>query len=239
MTPWSEPTPPVYIPNEERIFLAKADKARIETGLPSAYLDVYQWFSEAGTTIAAKLEKLQLGQFVGGRPPKTEVFRPANNTLRDEEIPVFTGSVLADIASASTGDIDLSEHADLKLDLKKLKQLGVVDKALLVDRFGQLMTLDPKASVDDVAVAEKVVENERKSIRAVIKERGEVASAPNDLKKLSKTSGGGYPSSGMADDPMGQMGGMGNPLKKGAAKAAKKATTKKPASGAAGSNAAN
>ena len=240
VTPWSEPTPPVYIPNEERIFLAKADKARIETGLPSAYLDVYQWFSEAGTTIAAKLEKLQLGQFVGGRPPKTEVFRPANNTLRDEEIPVFTGSVLADIASASTGDIDLLvEHADLKLDLKKLKQLGVVDKALLVDRFGQLMTLDPKASVDDVAVAEKVVENERKSIRAVIKERGEVASAPNDLKKLSKTSGGGYPSSGTADDPMGQMGGMGNPLKKGAATAAKKATTKKPASGAAGSNAAN
>ena len=122
VTPWSEPTPPVYIPNEERIFLAKADKARIETGLPSAYLDVYQWFSEAGTTIAAKLEKLQLGQFVGGRPPKTEVFRPANNTLRDEEIPVFTGSVLADIASASTGDIDLSEHADLKLDCWKSRR---------------------------------------------------------------------------------------------------------------------
>ncbi len=244
VTPWSEPTPPVYIPNEERIFLAKADKAKIETGLPSAYLDVYQWFSEAGTTISAKLEKLQLGQFVGGRPPKTEVFRPANNTLRDEEIPVFTGSVLADIAAASTGDIDLSEHADLKLDLKKLKQLGVVDKALLVDRYGQLVTLDPKASVDDVAQAEKVVENERKSIRADIKSRTEVASsAGGDLKsKFGKSGGGGYPSSGMTapDDPMGQMG-LGNPLKKGGAKGAgaKKAQPKKPAGATAGNNAAN
>lgn len=228
VTPWSDPTPLVFIPNEERIFLTKADKARIETGLPSAYLDVYQWFSEAGTTIAAKLEKLQLGQFVGGRPPKTEVFRPANNTLRDEEVPVFTGSVLADIASASTGDLDLAEHADLKLDAKKLKQLGVVDKALLVDRFGQLVTLDPKASVDDQAQSEKVVENERRRIRATIKERGDVASAPNDLKKLSKSgvaAGGGVP--GM-DDSMSMMmqQGSGNPLKKGGGKAAKKPAAK-------------
>ncbi len=245
VTPWSEPTPPVFIPNEERIFLAKADKAKIETGLPSAYLDVYQWFSEAGTTIAAKLEKLQLGQFVGGRPPKTEVFRPANNTLRDEEVPVFTGSVLADIASAATTDIDLAEHADLKLDLKKLKQLGVVDKALLVDRFGQLVTLDPKASVDDVAQAEKVVENERKSIRADIKARTEVASsAGGDLKSFGKKGGGGggYLGSGAAgsDNPMGQMGqtGLGNPLKKGSTKGAKKAAPKK-AGGAAPMSPAN
>jgi len=231
MTPWSEPTPPVFIPNEERIFLAKADKAKIDTGLPSAYLDVFQWFSEAGTTISAKLEKLQLGQFVGGRPPKTEVFRPAKNTLRDEEIPVFTGSVLADIASASTGEIDPSEHADLNLDTKKLRQLGVVDKALLVDRFGQLVALDPKASVDDLAQSERVVESERRSFRAAKKD--DDSSASNDLKKLSRTAGGGYPGVGTsgAEDPtmamMGMMGG-GNPLKRGGAnKATKNATQKK------------
>jgi hypothetical protein len=158
--------------------------------------------------------------------------------LRDEEIPVFTGNVLADIASASTGDIDPTEHSDLKLDSKKLKQLGVVDKALLVDRFGQLVTLDPKAAADDVAQAEKVVENERKSIRAVIKERGEVATASNnDLQTLSKR-GGGVPGSEMMGDPTGQMSAMGNPLKKGAAKAAKKAPVKKPVGAAGGSNGA-
>lgn len=241
VTPWSEPTQPVVIQNEERIFLAKADKAKIETGLPSAYIDVYQWFSEAGTTIAAKLEKLQLGQFVGGRPPKTEVFRPANNTLREEEIPVFTGSVLADIASAAIGDLDLAEHADLKLDAKKLKQLGVVDKALLVDRFGQLVALDPKASADDLSQAEKVVENERRSIRAAIKERGEVATSPNDLMRLQKAGGAGMPAGAAADNPMMTLmqKGMGSPLKKGGAKASKKASPKNPMGPAPGSAAAN
>ena len=235
VTPWSEPTPLVFIPNEERIFLTKADKAKIETGLPSAYLDVYQWFSEAGTTIAAKLEKLQLGQFVGGRP-KPEVFRPANNTLGFEEVPVFTGSVLADIAATPSFDADfLAENADLKLDAKKLKLLGVVDKALLVDRFGQLVTLDPKAAADDHAQSEKTVENERRSIRATIKERGEVASAPNDLKRLGGKAGGAAGAGMMgADDPMSLMmqKGAGNPLKKGGGKAAKKPVGKNSGGGA-------
>ncbi len=243
VTDWSEPTPPVFIKNDEFIFLAKADKAKIETGLPSAYLDVYQWFSEAGTTIAAKLEKLQLGQFVGGRPPKTEVFRPANNTLRDEEVPVFTGSVLADIAAASTGDIDLAEHADLKLDPKKLKLLGVVDKALLVDRFGQLVTLDPKASADDVAQAEKVVETERRSIRASIKERGDGATASNDLIRLQKSGGaGGAAMTGAAaNDPMAMLGqkGMGSPLKNKGGKGAKNSPLPKKSGGAPTANPAN
>ena len=175
---------------------------------------------------------------MGGRPPKTEVFRPANNTLRDEEVPVFTGSVLADISATPTFDADfLAENADLKLDAKKLKLLGVVDKALLVDRFGQLVTLDPKASVDDHAQSEKTVENERRSIRATIKERGDVASAPNDLKRLGGKSGGAA-SAGMPgmDDPMSNMmqKGSGNPLKKGGGKAAKKAPAKN--SGAGGAN---
>lgn len=233
VSPWSEPTPPVYVRNEEKVFLAKADKAKIETGLPMAYLDVYQWFSEAGTTIVAKLEKLQLGQFVGGRPPKTEVFRPASYTLRDEEIPVFTGSVLADVAAASIGDLELAEHLDLKVDSKKLKQLGVVDKALLVDRFGQLVALDPKASssIDELAQAQDDVDRERRAIRAYKKDHADVASTTSDLDKLRRpgAEAGGAAMPGGYDQMMAmQQPGMGSPLKKGGAKGAgKKAPPKK------------
>ena len=220
VTPWSEPTAPVYFPNDERIFLARVDKARTETGLPSAYLDVYQWFSEAGTTIAAKLEKLQLGQFVGGRPPKTEVFRLAEYTLKEEEIPVFTGSVLADISASAAVDLDFAENSDLKLDARKMKQLGVVDKALLVDRFGQLVTLDPKRSTEELAQAEQVVDRERRGIRAALKARPEVPQDGNTLY--------GMP----GDDPMGtqmqMQRGQASPLKKGGPKGSKKATSKKP-----------
>ena len=227
VTPWSEPTPHVFVPEEQRIFLAKAEKSRsTETGLPSANIDVYQWFSEAGTTIAAKVEKLQLGQFIGGRCPKTEVYRPANDTLKEEEVPVFTGSLLADVAAAPTvAGFDPAEHADLKLDEKKLKQLTSADKALIVDRYGQLAILDTKTATDERSVAEGIVENERRGIRARLKDRPAEDKAGGDLKNLA----GGDNSGSMMSSGMMQSGmGGGNSLKKDQKSSA---TKKAPAKG--------
>ncbi len=227
VTPWSEPTPHVFVPEEQRIFLAKAEKSRsTDTGLPSANIDVYQWFSEAGTTIAAKVEKLQLGQFIGGRCPKTEVYRPANDTLKEEEVPVFTGSLLADVAAAPTvAGFDPAEHADLKLDEKKLKQLTSADKALIVDRYGQLAILDTKTATDERSVAEGIVENERRGIRARLKDRPAEDKAGGDLKNLA----GGDNSGSMMSSGMMQSGmGGGNSLKKDQKSSA---TKKAPAKG--------
>lgn len=229
VTPWSEPTPHVVVPEEQRLFLAKAEKPRSDTGLPSAIIDVYQWFSEAGTTIAAKTEKLQLGQFIGGLCKETEVFRPAGDTLNKEEVPVFTGSLLADVAPAPVAaGFDLAEHADLKLDDKKLKQWATADKALVVDRYGQMAILDTKTATDERSAAERVVENERRDIRARIKDRPTATTGESDLTALT----GGSSASAMADMMAGSgmmMQGMtgGNVLKKGAkTPATKKATGK-------------
>jgi hypothetical protein len=228
VTPWSEPTPPVYIPEEQKIFLTKTDKARAETGLPSAFLDVYQWFAEAGTTIAAKLERLQLGQFVGGWSTNTEVYRPATDQLVNESVPVYTGSLLTDLApTAAPTDFDFSEHADLKLDLKKLRQLDVVDRALLVDRFGELVTLNPKASIDERAAAEAQVDRERAGVRARMKERPQLTDpAGGDLASMRMMYAGSSDDDmsarmgmmGMMGSGSGMMPGMGggNALRKGA-----------------------
>ncbi len=228
VTPWSEPTPHVFVPEDQRIFLTKAEKSRsTDTGLPSANIDVYQWFSEAGTTIAAKVDKLQLGQFIGGRCPKTEVYRPANDTLKEEEVPVFTGSLLADVAAApTTAGFDPAEHADLKLDDKKLKQLTTADKALIVDRYGQLAILDTKTATDERSVAEGIVENERRGIRARLKDRPAEDKAGGDMKGLM---GGSDPNSMMGSGGM-MMSGMGggNSLKKDKKSSA---TKKAPAKG--------
>lgn len=230
-TPWSEPTPPAVVPEEQRIFLAKADKPRPDTGLPSANLDVYQWFAEAGTTIAAKVEKLQLGQFIGGRCPKTEVYRPASDTLKEEEVPVFTGNLLADVAVAPTAaGFDLTEHADLKLDDKKLKQWTTADKALVVDRFGQMAILDTKSAMDERQAAESVVENERRGVRARLKERPATTdSSGGDLSNFVQAEGGAGGTDPMMMQQMMMMQGMGggNALKKGA----KPQATKKPPKG--------
>lgn len=237
VTPWSEPTPHVIVPEEQRMFLAKAEKAKADTGLPSAQIDVYQWFSDAGTTIAAKVEKLQLGQFISGPCKDTEVYRPAQDTLKKEEVPVFTGSLLADLAVApTTSGFDLVEHADLKLDDKKLKQLTTADKALVVDRYGQMAILDSKGAIDERTAAERIVENERRAIRERLKNRPEPTTSGGGL-------GGLVPRGDGTDDPMMMqmqqmmqpgMGG-GNSLKKGAKPAApKKGSTKGKAAPGAG-----
>ncbi len=236
-TPWSEPTTYAYIPEEQHMFLAKAEKPKGD-GLPSAQIDVYQWFSEAGTTIAAKVEKLQLGQFIGGRVPETEVYRPAYDTLKKEEIPVFTGSLLTDVAAGSTASgFDLVEHADLKLDDKKLKQLTTSDKALVVDRYGQMAILDNKASADERSAADNIVDKERGDIRERLKNRPDNnAAAGGGLSKF-------IPKGDGTDDAMAEMQKMmqpgmggGNSLKKGAKPtAAKKTPVKgKPTGGKAG-----
>lgn len=223
VTPWSEPTPHVVVPEEQHLFLAKAEKPRADTGLPSATIDVYQWFSEAGTTIKANVEKLQLGQFIGGRCPKTEVYRPANNSLKEEEVPVFTGSLLADVAAApTTTGFDLAEHADLKLDDKKLKQLATTDKALVVDRFGQMAILDNKSMTDERAKQDKILDAERRAIRDEIKKRPTVDNAGGDLNMNDPMGINGM----MAGMTMPGMGG-GNSLKKGVkSPTAKKAPAK-------------
>ena len=209
ITPWSEPTAPTYFPEEQKVFLTKVDKARPDTGLPAATLDIIQWFTDSGMHIAAKLEKLQLGQFVGGRP-KIKVLRPGTESFKEEDVSIFTGSILADITSAP--ELDPVEHADLKVDAKRLKQVGV-DKALLVDRFGQLIALDPKASADELAVALKTVADEHKKWEYL--EKQQVATtAVSDLQRLhgSRSSSS---SSGPENTMMGTMM-PASPLKKGA-----------------------
>ena len=225
MTPWSEPTTPSVIPEEQKVFLTKVDRGRPEAGVaPTATLDVFQWFTDAGTNISVKLEKLQLGQFVGGRT-KTEVLRP-EASLKDEDIPVFTGSILADIAPAPIPELDAIEHADLKVDAKRLKQIGTVDKVLIVDRFGQLVALDPKVSEDDQKGWRKSVEDERRPWQHLKAQANALAAGrSSDLDRLT---GGGSSSAGsssgdMMMQMMGGMGGAQSPLKKSAGgKASKK-----------------
>ena len=127
---------------------------------------------------------------------------------------------MTDVAAGSTASgFDLVEHADLKLDDKKLKQLTTSDKALVVDRYGQMAILDNKASADERSVADGVVEKERGAIRDRLKNRPDNNPAGGALGKM-------IPKGDGTDDPMQMqmqqmmqpgMGG-GNSLKKGAKK---------------------
>ena len=84
---------------------------------------------------------------------------------------------LADIVAAPFPELDPIEHADLKVDAKKLKNLGTVDKALLVDRYGQLVTLDPKSATEELSQSEQTIEKQRERWK--------------QLKDKKQTQGGG------------------------------------------------
>ncbi len=236
-TPWSEPTTPVIVREEQKVFLAKADRARPDAGmvLPSAKFDIFQWFSDTGTYIMAKTDSLQLGQFVGGRL-KTEVLRPAAESFHDEDVSVFTGSVLTDIVAAAFPELDPVEHADLKVDAKKLKNLGTVDKALLVDRYGQLVTLDPKSTIDEQSQSERSIKNQReqwKDLKDKVQAQGSSSALDQMAKKFRGAAGGsGADSSGGG---MEAMKGAMNPIKKSSpGSGGKSSATKKSAKPARG-----
>ncbi len=217
-TPWSEPTTPVVVPEEQKVFLAKADRARPEAGtvLPSAKFDIFQWFSDAGTNILAKTDSLQLGQFVGGRL-KTQVLRPAADSFHEEDVSVFTGSVLTDIVAAPFPELDPVEHADLKVDVKKLKNLGTVDKALLVDRYGQLVTLDPKSTTDELKQSERSIKDQSelwKHLKDKEQPQGGGSALDKMAQRLRGASGSGSTDATAAGAGYGATMGAMNPTKK-------------------------
>lgn len=216
-TPWSEPTTPVFIPDEQKVFLAKVQKGRADGTMPNAAIDVFQWFAEAGTYISAKLEPLQLGQHIAGSS-KTEVLRPASETLKEETVSIYTGNVLTDIAAAPIVELDPTEHADLKVDAKKLKQIGTVDRALVVDRFGQLMTLDPKSAADEQADSQKSLSSERKPWEHLKGKEQAAAPGGGDFSRLAGSGGAADAglNAGASSAMMGGGYGSGgtNPLKK-------------------------
>lgn len=144
-TEWSEPTNPVVIREYQAYFLTKVNRSRSQT---SAEINVLKWYQEAGTLIQAELNKILPGQFIAAfkgndRDPggvETYVLRPANETLKKENIELVTKDVLLDIDGIDA--VTAEEHADLGINFKKRGEASVADQVLVVDQFGRLKTLD-------------------------------------------------------------------------------------------------
>jgi len=176
-TPWSQPSNTVMIGDDVKFFLGKVSPARGSRVFPSVNMNVFQWYSDAGTTINGSL-KTSYGQMIGGLS-KADVLRPAKQTFEEEDDVEFsTGRVLVDLYSAPKIIID--EHPDLQISSRSRGYVGIVDQALVVNRYGELVAVDPVSSSKERRLAENRYERERKPFE-FLKGKAAAAEGPGGL----------------------------------------------------------
>jgi len=143
-TDWSDPTVPIAVPDDANYFVAK-----VETGqrgmLPSAEIDLYQWAPDTGTVVNGVVKTL-IGQYFGGTV-RTHVVRPINGTYEREQFRFNTDDVLVDVAARPT--LDKTLHSDLDFPSNFKGVTGVADRVLVMNKFGELVCVDPVAREDE------------------------------------------------------------------------------------------
>ena len=142
-TEYSEPTPPVTVQDNSQFYVKRVDSAPGRTSLPSANMDVFQWFPETGTVVNKELS-VQLGQILGGRKT-AEVLRPAENIFDTESVLFSSRDALVDVSPGFSFDQNL--HKDILDELKNIpsvKRTGVSapEEAIVVDDNGDLHMVD-------------------------------------------------------------------------------------------------
>ena len=178
-TPWSEFSNAQVIPQDTQLYLSKVEKSRSMQRNATANVEIFQYYQKAGTTISTELKKLEVGEFIaaftreedgeieGG--VETVVLRPAEKRMDTEQNVEFaTRNVLLDLRPSET--ISPEFHADLNLDKSKKRQgYGLVDDVIVVDGFGDLVTLNTGiANNASLAQAKNRLNNQREPWKAIV-----------------------------------------------------------------------
>jgi len=200
-TKWSKPTAPVIVQEDSNYFLTKVDYPVSSASTPAARLNMYHWYPDVGTTVNTVVEA-HLGEVVGGLT-KAEVLDPASQTFEEQEITLQSNDLLIDIADAPL--VSQTDHPDLGLSTRSRLRgsLGLNDQVLVVNKYGELVALDP---VTDQPKAASLAQNYQAWADHYkwIKELAEQKGTGDDLTD------GLYPGTdGMGTDGMGTDSGMG------------------------------
>jgi hypothetical protein len=140
----SQPTEPVTVQDNAQFYVRRVDWRPGRPSLPSAEMDIFQWFAETGTVVNKALS-IQLGQILGGRKNGVEVLRPVDNVFDSESVLFSTKDALVDISPGFSFDPSL--HKDIFDDLKNVpgvKRAGIYapEQVLVVDDNGELRLVD-------------------------------------------------------------------------------------------------
>lgn len=192
-TPWSNETDPVVIGDDVQFFLTKLDsKYEVQRGLKyTAQFDVFQWNAETGMPVHDDALKVVYGQQIMETTKESTVLYPPTH-MKKEPFTFNTGDVLID----STEMPLLSEaaiHSDLKLPTDSKSRLAYVEKALLVNEYGELVTIDPQSTKSHAERTKWRFEKQTEPWEKVLEDPSDSGSKGSTLDQLSE----GVP------DPMG------------------------------------
>jgi hypothetical protein len=140
ITPWSEPTQPVYVEELTRYFLN--DVIHSEDGTPSAALmQLFQYDPQLGTMVSGAV-RVDAGQLIGGTLDDARTIDAASGEIRVGEYRFSTQDVLLDVIPAPEFDADV--HPDLQLsDSGVWMVIATPDNGLLtIDRASQSADLE-------------------------------------------------------------------------------------------------
>ncbi|MFN0199179.1 MAG: hypothetical protein ACKVT0_20715 [Planctomycetaceae bacterium] len=205
-TNWSEPSNPAYVARDVRYFMDKVQLYRTKS-VSGALFDVYQWYPASGTTVN-KVLPVALGQPIGGEFA-AHVLRPLEQSFEEEKKVQFdTGDLLVDARDATK--LNIAEHPDLQLQAKDSGRTGSVVQALVMNRSGDLVAIDPVSSAKARESAKKQLEREQspfEPLKDAVKNAEEEASSLDDL--LAPADAAASP-----EDRMGIRGRGKNPLRR-------------------------
>jgi hypothetical protein len=142
-TEWSEPTAPVTVQENSQFYVKRVDWRPGRPSLPSAQMDVFQWFAETGTVVNKELPVL-LGQILGGRK-QADVLRPAESVFDSESVLFSSKDALVDVAPGFSFDPNL--HKDIFDDLKSVPSIrktgaSAPELVVVVDDNGEIHMVD-------------------------------------------------------------------------------------------------
>ncbi|HVW01156.1 MAG TPA: hypothetical protein VHB77_12475 [Planctomycetaceae bacterium] len=167
---WSEPCQAVVVEKEYDFFLTDVDRGR-GRALPSARLAMFQWLRDVGSyinTTAVQPLVVGVGAYVGGKG-KSTLLEPAIPSMKKDQTVSFTSKdVLVDVAPSP--QVLIGEHPDLQLTSKvATRPVRVVpDEAVVVNQFGEMVTIDDLSGRKQEKKAEAMVDRERKDFEDLL-----------------------------------------------------------------------
>jgi hypothetical protein len=190
---WSEPCQAVVVEKEYDFYLTDVDRGR-GRALPSAKLAMFQWLRDVGSyinTTAVQPLVVGVGSYVGGKG-KSTLLEPAIPSMKKEQSVSFNSKdVLVDVAPAP--QMLLADHPDLQLTGKRsTRPIAVVpDEAVVVDQFGQMLTLDDINGRKQEKKAEAMVDRERKEFDDLLEKADDNTNQLDRMTQMMASPDGG------------------------------------------------
>ncbi len=146
-TDWSEPSPPLAVPYDYYYFV---DSVSEKPEGDEAEVNMYYWYYETGTTVAAdggldirgsRPLKVEAGDFVGGTRKNVYVLRLDTETLNQETVRFESQDLLLNVREAPV--LDPAVFTDLKTEIASLgRQRKVLGPRITVSRpDGEVLTM--------------------------------------------------------------------------------------------------